>query len=181
MNNNNKKREIILNIIYTLSFILIIYCTYNLNLLQIENKERINIVDGRLAAIMNKLNIAEKDRILFSKLEKNQEVWKGTPCIECHITTKTALPIYKRTAEQALNIIRNGSLNTESKGMPVYKYINNKDLSDLQLLQKLNELYTTENLQYAKDLTWINLPKDKKEGEGEGEGEGEVKIMDIFK
>ncbi len=109
---------------------------------------------AKAEAITTRLNANEKESADFYKLQKNQDVWQGTACINCHNTLATALPIYKRTIPEAIEIVRNGNENSKAGGMPTYTSRATRDknsITDSELKVRLDALYTQELLQYAKD------------------------------
>lgn len=109
---------------------------------------------ARLESVATAMNASQKESADFYKLQKNQDVWEGTACINCHNTLNTALPIYKRTIPEAINIVRNGTQETKAGGMPTYSSRPTRDsnsITDSELKVRFDALYTQEFLQYAKE------------------------------
>jgi len=116
--------------------------------------DRIDQLNGRVASIALKLQASDKEANSFYKLQKNQEFLKGTPCLDCHNTTATALPIHKRSPQDAIRIIRRGTTNSVEGGMPRYSFSNQKSvfyLDEIKITSIINKLYTQENLVYVKE------------------------------
>lgn len=109
---------------------------------------------AKAESITTRLNASQKESADFYKLQKNQDVWEGTACANCHNTLETALPIYKRTIPEAIEIVRFGNDKTKAGGMPTYSSRATRDrnsITDSELKVRLDALYTQELLQYAKD------------------------------
>lgn len=116
--------------------------------------DRIDQLNGRVAAVALKLQASDREANFFYKLQKNQELLKGTPCLDCHNTMATSLPIYKRTPQDAVRIIRRGTTNSVGGGMPRYSFSNQKSafyLDEIKIASIINKLYTQENLSYVKE------------------------------
>lgn len=120
-----------------------------------SNKDKIEMMRGELSAIAKRLDTNDKDRINFYKVQKNQDVWSGTACINCHNSIQNALPINKISIAQAMEIVRNGNENTKKGGMPTYTSRATRDknsITDADLKVRLDALYTKELLDYAKEV-----------------------------
>ena len=105
-------------------------------------------------AISTKLSTDEKEKAMFYKLQKNQDVWNGTGCATCHNTIQMALPIRKISVSEAINIVRNGNKTSIAGGMPTYAARATRDrnsITDADLKVRLDALYIKEFLDYAKE------------------------------
>lgn len=91
---------------------------------------------AKIENIALKLNIIEKENIDFYKVQKNKDVFKNTSCLECHSSIDTALPIFKISIDEAIDIVRMAMSSFSTDG----------------LRKRLNLLYTDELLEYAKEL-----------------------------
>ncbi|NDJ26344.1 hypothetical protein GW575_00030 [Campylobacter sp. MIT 19-121] len=112
-------------------------------------KDKIDIMFAETRALSVKMNLDEREKINFLKLSKNNEVFKGTGCIQCHNTIATALPIRKISVSEAMNIVRTGSKRSLEGGMPLYLARATRDkqsITDADLKVRLDVLYTEEFL-----------------------------------
>lgn len=103
--------------------------------------------------IGRKLQTDEQEKTNFYKLQKNQDIWAGTGCAQCHNTLATALPIRKISIASAIEIVRNGTPETRAAGMPLYTPRATRDknsITDADLKVRLDALYVKEFLDYAK-------------------------------
>lgn len=106
-----------------------------------------------MAAIMTKLGADEKEKALFYKLQKNQDVWQGTGCAQCHTNLQLALPITKITITEAMQIVREGNERTKAGGMPTYSARGTRDrnsMTDADLKVRLDALYVKELLDFVE-------------------------------
>lgn len=104
-------------------------------------------------AIGTQLQADEKEKSLFYKLQKNQDVWAGTGCVQCHATLENALPLRKISVSEAMQIVREGNEKTKLAGMPTYTARadrNRNSITDADLKVRLDALYTKEFLDHAK-------------------------------
>lgn len=118
-----------------------------------KNTEILMRLRAEAKAIGSQLQSDEKEKALFYKLQKNQDVWAGTGCAQCHTTLDNALPIRKITVSEAIQIVRNGNERTLSAGMPTYTARASRDknsITDADLKVRLDALYTKEFLDYAE-------------------------------
>lgn len=114
-----------------------------------------------MVAIINKIGADEKERMLFYKLQKNQDVWQGTGCAQCHTNLKNALPMSKISISEAMQIVREGNEKTKAAGMPLYSNRLTRDrnsISDADLKVRLDALYIKELLDYV-DPPQTSLPQ----------------------
>lgn len=105
-------------------------------------------------SIITKIGADEKEKMLFYKLQKNQDVWAGTACGACHTSIQNALPITKISVSEAMQIVREGNEHTLAAGMPKFSARATRDrnsITDADLKVRLDALYIKELLDFAKD------------------------------
>lgn len=115
--------------------------------------DQVMLLRAEAQAISSRINTDEKEKALFYKLQKNQDVWSGTGCAQCHSTMELALPIRKISVSEAIQIVRNGNERTRAGGMPTYTARASRDknsITDADLKVRLDTLYTKEFLDYAE-------------------------------
>lgn len=111
---------------------------------------------AEVAGIGVKLQSDEQEKANFYKLQKNQDIWEGTGCAQCHNTIATALPIHKISVARAIEIVRYGTPESRAAGMPIYTPRATRDknsITDADLKVRLDALYVKEFLDYAKPTT----------------------------
>lgn len=116
--------------------------------------DQVMLLRAEAQAISTKLSADEKEKAMFYKLQKNQDVWNGTGCASCHNTIEMALPIRKIGVAEAIQIVRVGNDRSIAGGMPTYVARATRDrnsITDADLKVRLDALYTKEFLDYAKD------------------------------
>lgn len=149
------------NIYFLAAIILIIYFG---NGMVSEIKEGQNVLKDEMfknradmGAIITKIGADEKEKALFYKLQKNQDVWQGTGCAQCHSSLQLALPITKITIAEAMQIVREGNKRTRAGGMPTYAARGTRDrnsMTDADLKVRLDALYVKELLDF------VDLPQN---------------------
>lgn len=118
-----------------------------------KNTDTLMKLRAEAQAIGTQLQADEKEKALFYKLQKNQDVWSGTGCAQCHSTLENALPLRKISVSEAIQIVRNGNERTRAAGMPTYTARASRDknsITDADLKVRLDALYTKEFLDYAE-------------------------------
>ncbi|KAA8711149.1 hypothetical protein [Helicobacter canis] len=119
-----------------------------------KNTDTLMKLRAEAQAIGTQLQSDEKEKALFYKLQKNQDVWAGTGCAQCHSTLDNALPLRKISVSEAIQIVRNGNERTRAGGMPTYAARASRDknsITDADLKVRLDTLYTKEFfLDYAQ-------------------------------
>lgn len=118
-----------------------------------KNTDTLMKLRAEAQAIGTQLQSDEKEKVLFYKLQKNQDVWAGTGCAQCHNTLENALPLRKISVSEAIQIVRNGNERTRAAGMPTYTARASRDknsITDADLKVRLDALYTKEFLDYAE-------------------------------
>lgn len=118
-----------------------------------KNTDTLMKLRAEAQAIGTQLQSDEKEKALFYKLQKNQDVWSGTGCAQCHSTLDNALPLRKISVSEAIQIVRNGNERTRAAGMPTYTARASRDknsITDADLKVRLDALYTKEFLDYAE-------------------------------
>ncbi|ETD27321.1 hypothetical protein [Helicobacter canis] len=118
-----------------------------------KNTDTLMKLRAEAQAIGTQLQSDEKEKALFYKLQKNQDVWSGTGCAQCHSTLENSLPIRKISVSEAIQIVRNGNERTRAAGMPTYTARASRDknsITDADLKVRLDALYTKEFLDYAE-------------------------------
>lgn len=118
-----------------------------------KNTDTLMKLRAEAQAIGTQLQADEKEKALFYKLQKNQDVWAGTGCAQCHSTLENALPLRKISVSEAIQIVRNGNERTRAAGMPTYTARASRDknsITDADLKVRLDALYTKEFLDYAE-------------------------------
>lgn len=118
-----------------------------------KNTDTLIKLRAEAQAIGTQLQSDEKEKALFYKLQKNQDVWAGTGCAQCHSTLENALPLRKISVSEAIQIVRNGNERTKAAGMPTYTARASRDrnsITDADLKVRLDSLYTKELLDFAK-------------------------------
>ena len=118
-----------------------------------KNTDTLMKLRAEAQAIGTQLQSDEKEKALFYKLQKNQDVWAGTGCAQCHSTLENSLPIRKISVSEATQIVRNGNERTRAAGMPTYTARASRDknsITDADLKVRLDALYTKEFLDYAE-------------------------------
>lgn len=118
-----------------------------------KNTDTLMKLRAEAQAIGTQLQSDEKEKALFYKLQKNQDVWAGTGCAQCHSTLDNALPLHKISVSEAIQIVRNGNERTRAAGMPTYTARASRDknsITDADLKVRLDALYTKEFLDYAQ-------------------------------
>lgn len=118
-----------------------------------KNTDTLMKLRAEAQAIGTQLQSDEKEKALFYKLQKNQDVWAGTGCAQCHSTLENSLPIRKISVSEAIQIVRNGNERTRAAGMPTYTARASRDknsITDADLKVRLDALYTKEFLDYAE-------------------------------
>lgn len=118
-----------------------------------KNTDTLMKLRAEAQAIGTQLQSDEKEKALFYKLQKNQDVWSGTGCAQCHSTLDNALPLRKISVSEAIQIVRNGNERTRAAGMPTYTAKASRDknsITDADLKVRLDALYTKEFLDYAE-------------------------------
>lgn len=118
-----------------------------------KNTDTLMKLRAESQAIGTQLQSDEKEKALFYKLQKNQDVWAGTGCAQCHSTLESALPMRKISVSEAMQIVRNGNERTKAAGMPTYTARASRDknsITDADLKVRLDTLYTKEFLDYAQ-------------------------------
>lgn len=118
-----------------------------------KNTDTLMKLRAEAQAIGTQLQSDEKEKALFYKLQKNQDVWAGTGCAQCHSTLESALPMRKISVSEAIQIVRNGNERTRAAGMPTYNARASRDknsITDADLKVRLDTLYTKEFLDYAQ-------------------------------
>lgn len=136
-----------------------LYLTYS------DNKrldKKIDIITERMkenTAILeiskNRFEIKEKEILLEKRNRLNQEVWSETGCIRCHNIDKNQLPVYNRSVDEAIRIVRYGTPHTVNEGMPLYSKSNARNstsITDTELKFRLQNLYIPEYMKLAKEL-----------------------------
>ena len=116
--------------------------------------DQVMLLRAETQAISTKLSTDEKEKSMFYKLQKNQDVWNGTGCATCHNTIQMALPIRKISVSEAINIVRNGNETSIAGGMPTYAARATRDknsITDADLKVRLDALYIKEFLDYTKE------------------------------
>lgn len=106
-----------------------------------------------LQTLSQQMSINETERLSFYKLQKNQDVWAGTGCAQCHNTLKTSLPINRISVAEAMEIVREGTERTKALGMPTYASRGTRDrnsITDADLKVRLDALYIKEFLDVAE-------------------------------
>lgn len=106
-----------------------------------------------LQTLSQQMSINETERLSFYKLQKNQDVWAGTGCAQCHNTLKTSLPINRISVAEAMEIVREGTERTKALGMPTYTSRGTRDrnsITDADLKVRLDALYIKEFLDVAE-------------------------------
>lgn len=121
-----------------------------------QNKieDKLLLFSAKADAISVRLDAKEKEVADFYKLQKNQDTWQGTGCVQCHNTLSMSLPINKITIAEAIDVVRNGTEASRAGGMPQYSSRGTRDrhsITDSELKVRLDALYTKELLQYAKE------------------------------
>lgn len=147
------------NFWFFLAVCLICYFTFNsiekLENLHAKTGESILRVETEITAIGKKLEIDKQEKLLDFKVKKNIQVFNGTSCVQCHNDRVLSLPINKISLEEAMLIVRNGNEVTKAKGMPTYLNRPTRDrysITDPDLKVRLEQLYTTEFLEYSKKI-----------------------------
>ena len=145
------------NIWYLAGILAVIYFGYSMiesvNAAIEKNTDTLMKLRAEAQAIGTQLQSDEKEKALFYKLQKNQDVWAGTGCAQCHSTLETALPMRKISVSEAMQIVRNGNERTKAAGMPTYTARASRDrnsITDADLKVRLDSLYTKELLDFAK-------------------------------
>lgn len=121
-----------------------------------KNTDTLMKLRAEAQAIGTQLQSDEKEKALFYKLQKNQDVWSGTGCAQCHSTLENSLPIRKISVSEAIQIVRNGNERTRAAGMPTYTARASRDknsITDADLKVRLDALYTKEFIDYAEAKT----------------------------
>lgn len=120
---------------------------------QIKLADKMTENQATLQTLSQQMNINEAERLNFYKLQKNQDVWAGTGCLQCHNSLKTALPINRISVAEAMEIVREGTERTKNLGMPTYVARGTRDrnsITDADLKVRLDALYVKEFLDYAE-------------------------------
>lgn len=138
------------------------------------NKNTQTLIDLKAGAelLLNKQQIAEADRVALYKVRRNQEVWKGTACAQCHTSAKTALPIYNRSIPELIEIIRNGTDASKAGGMPLYS--NKADRKKFSITD--SEIQVRLELLMSEDIL-KHTPKPPKANTTEEENNN--KLLDV--
>lgn len=116
--------------------------------------DQVTMLRAEAQAIATKLNADEKEKDMFYKLQKNQDIWSGTGCIQCHNTIEMALPIRKISIAEAMQVVRMGNERSIAGGMPQYVARATRDrnsITDADLKVRLDAIYIKEFLDYAKE------------------------------
>lgn len=115
--------------------------------------DQVMLLRAEAQAISTKLSTDEKEKAMFYKLQKNQDVWNGTGCAQCHNTIELSLPMRKISVSEAMQIVRQGNEKTLAAGMPTYTSRASRDknsITDADLKVRLDALYVKDFLDYAE-------------------------------